>query len=74
VRDADEPTAPQSGSADTGLIASEATACLIGEYTVRNSESPGAYTLAVNATVTTAAGLDTTQSVAQTRTAQFTVQ
>ena len=74
VRDADEPAAPQSGTADTGLIASEATGCLIGEYTVRNSEPQGPYTLAVTAAVTTAAGLDTTQSGAQMRTAQFMVQ
>jgi type II secretory pathway pseudopilin PulG len=75
VRDADETTAAQVGSADTGLVASGATGCLIGLYTVPAAEQQWVtYNLGVTAAVTTAAGVDATQSGTQTRAAQIQVQ
>jgi type II secretory pathway pseudopilin PulG len=75
VRDSDETSTPlQVGSADTGLLTSEATGCLIGRYMVTGSEQPGAYTLTVTSSVSTAAGVDQTQSASQTRAVQFVVQ
>jgi type II secretory pathway pseudopilin PulG len=75
VRDSDETAPAQVGSADTDLVASGAAGCLIGQYTVPASEQQWVtYTLAVTASVTTAAGVDTTQSSTQTRSAQVAVQ
>jgi type II secretory pathway pseudopilin PulG len=75
VRDADETTPAQVDSADTGLISSGATGCLIGQYTVPGSEPQWTtYNLAVTASVTTAAGVEATQSRRQTRAAQVQVQ
>jgi hypothetical protein len=75
VRDADETTPAQVRTADTGFVASGATGCLIGQYTVPASEQAWTtYTLAVTSVVTTAAGVDATQSATQTRSAQVQVQ
>jgi len=72
VRDSDEMSTPQQvGSADTGLLTSEATGCLIGRYQVTGAEQTGSYTLTVTSSVSTAAGVDQTQSASQTRTVQF---
>lgn len=66
VRDADETTPAQASPADTGLVASGATVCLIGQYTVPATEQQWTtYTLAVTATMTTAAGIGETQAATQ---------
>jgi hypothetical protein len=71
VVDSDETSTP---SADTGLLTSEATGCLIGRAQVTGSLQTGTYTLAVTSSVSTAAGVDQSQSASQTRAVQFVVQ
>jgi len=74
LRDTDETTPAQVGSADTGWVTSGATGCLIGQYTVPALEPQWTtYTVAVTASVTTASGVGTTQSATQTRSAQVEV-
>ena len=75
VRDTDETTPAQAGTADTGWVTSGATGCLIGQYSVPALEQPWTpYPLGVTASVATASGVDTTQSATQTRSVQVAVQ